>query len=111
MIHTIWKYVIVFGNSKDECRKKLLVDFDAEYLYIGNVKSIPRVVSEQVAEIHPNYQKYYNLTMMPLYKHYKYKSGTESPILSILSKMNKKEENSKYIAILKLDCDENGILI
>jgi hypothetical protein len=96
---TIWKYGIVFGDSKDAFDR-----FDFSYssiLYEGLVKRIPIKLAEKVAEIHPKFNEYYQMAMMPLYKTYSHKKGSENPVVAIETLKTKKEKamNLPYILI------------
>jgi hypothetical protein len=90
-IKTIWKYGIVFSNDKKEL-DYFIHRTEAKSYYSGVIDNIPRGVAETVAEIHPNFDKYYEQAMAVLYKTYNtVKGGSENPIFAINTLKTKKE--------------------
>jgi hypothetical protein len=102
-VKTIWKYGIVFGETKRDIEK-----FEREVdtvIWRGELEKMPDSYAKTVVEIHPNFEKYYAAAMMPLYKTYgKNKKGTENPRYAIESLKQGKENQIEmpYILIWKI---------
>lgn len=107
-VFTIWKYGIQFYSSKQAL---WLNSYYGEDIYSGLSSRIPKKIAEDVAEIAPTYEKYFQATMVPLYKWYgKSGRGTESPIASIQSLVRKSlldKNEFKYVKIWKIFDDYN----
>jgi hypothetical protein len=105
-IKTIWKYGIVFATTKEEI-EKYARETDAKTIWCGEVLMTPLSIAETVAEIHPNFEKYYDKAMMILYKTYNtIKGGTEDARIALISLKTEKEIHGKeqlpYIFIWKI---------
>jgi len=98
-MHTIGKIGIIF---KDEPFNYFDVDDDS-VLYEGNLSNLPNDVAEDVAEYDEKCLEYYQNAMMPLYKTYRPKGGSEDPRFAIASKRAKKESDFEYVMIWKID--------
>lgn len=94
-IHTIHHRGIAFFEKEDNWERNNWPT-PSGVIYEGYLVCMPVELAAEVAEIHPNYMAYYEETMMPLYKHKVWKSGTEDPILCIAALMTKKEFNAYY---------------
>jgi hypothetical protein len=107
-VFTIWKYGIQFYSSKQALRSN---SYFGEHIYAGLYNRIPRKIAEDVAEIAPKYEKYFEYAMTPLYKWYgKSGRGTECPISSIQSLVRKSlldKDEFKYVKIWKIFYDYN----
>ena len=105
-IKTIWKYGILFSDNITEFE-----DFpveDNKIIYQGEIDELPDDIAKTVAEIHPEFKDYYIHAMMPLYKTYSSKRGTENPSYAIESLKSKSESeiDLPYIMIFKIFDDD-----
>lgn len=102
-VFTIWKYGIQFYSTKQALWSN---SYYGEDIYSGLCNRIPRKLAEDIAEIAPTYEKYFQDAMMPLYKWYgKSGRGTESPAASIESLVRKSlldKRKFKYVKIWKV---------
>jgi hypothetical protein len=75
-----------------------------QIVYEGDIDEIPQEVAKSIAEIHPNFEKYYAEAMGILYKTYTFKGGTESPVLALKTRRSKvqRDEDHKYVVIWKI---------
>lgn len=103
-IHTIHHFGLAFFEHEDHALDRF-TEFEypqeSSIVFEGFIEDIPREVAQKVAEVHPNYQNYYEMAMMPLYKTYSFRSGTENPVLAIETRRFKKErdEDLRYVII------------
>lgn len=85
MFKTIHNNGILFYPSKEDAVKNTYGIFNRK-IYFGSIKDMPREIAEYVAEVHENYEAYFNKAMAVLYKTYgKNKKGSENPVKAIMS--------------------------
>lgn len=104
-IKTIWKYGIVFSDSKEELDQFARNTDSKTKVWCGEIDRLPKKHADEVAEIHPNFEKYYEAAMMPLYKTYgKNKKGTEYSTYAIETLKSGKENeiDLPYVFIWKI---------
>lgn len=109
-IHTIWKFGICFFESEYQLENFNTYNISSgSELYCGEIEKIPAEISQLVCELHPDFGKYYEAAMMPLYKTYDNKRGTESSKWAIESLKSPAERqcDMPYIAIWII---EEGLL-
>jgi hypothetical protein len=83
--------------------KQESLDFNiSQPIWQGNRDKIPHKVAEKVATIHPNYLKYYEYAIMPLYKAFG-QGGTENPVMALLDKV---PEKYQYVIIYNIREEE-----
>lgn len=108
-IHTIWQFGIAFFENKWDMDNFHCHDI----VYQGIVDEMPRDVASGIAEIHPGFQEYFEMAMMPLYKLYRdsygkaYRidnkdKGTESPVQAIKSKRGPKELDHDFVIVWRV---------
>lgn len=101
-IKTIWHYAFCFFESIWDLQDASS-DVD-DIVYAGEIYLLNYEDAAKVAQIHPNFQKYYDAAMMPLFQGKgKLLSGTECPIKAIESYKTKSEseKDMPYILIWK----------
>lgn len=99
MIHTIWKYGLIFGPSEEACWAESPV-YMGDEVYVGKIDEMPDSVAWAIVEAHPKCLEYFEQAMAPLLKTYgKNRGGTEVPKFSIKSKRTKREGAFDYVLI------------
>lgn len=86
-IKTIGQIALCFGKNEEDCRKQLdgLPD-EGITLYNGSIDHIPKNIAADVAKLHPEFMKYYEIGMAVLYQGVgQFRSGTENPVLALQS--------------------------
>lgn len=102
---TIWKFGILFGDSE--------YSFDQvgveqkSIVYQGELETLPKEIAQEVAEIHPDFEKYNESAMATLYKTYdkgRGRGGSEDPMFAIETLKSGKENeiDLPYILIWRI---------
>lgn len=103
-INTIGHYAFAFFESKEDI---IQFDLGTEPYFSGKIDDLTDEIATKIAQIHPNYWKYYEATMMPLFQGKgRLSTGTESPVMALASYKAKKETHMSYILIWKILKDE-----
>lgn len=102
-VKTIGHYGIIFAETWHEL-EHVSWDIDGKPYYMGELDRMTYKKASKIAEIHPDFQKYYEMAMMPLFKTYSFKGGTESPKKAIETLKTKKESeiDMPYVIIWKI---------
>lgn len=85
-IDTIGQTVLVFGDTEEDCLKKLNHDTPDKPIYEGKLADLPREIAAKVAKLHPGCIRYNEYAMGVLYEgRGGFRGGTECPVLAIQS--------------------------
>lgn len=99
-IKTIGHYAFAFFESKEDIIK---FDLVSKPYFSGKIDDLTYETAAEIAQIHPNYRKYYEASMMPLFQGKgRLFTGTESPVMALISYKTKKELHMPYILIWKV---------
>ena len=105
-LKTIGHYGIMFFQTEQGIKTFSYGIEDKSIHYEGTIEDMPRKKAVKIAEIHPNFEKYYNAAMMPLFKGYdkNLRGGTEDPVMALESLKTAKESqiDMPYIFIWKI---------
>jgi hypothetical protein len=98
-IKTIWHYAFVFFSDHHE-----MEDFHWEcddIVYMGSIEKMSHKKASKIAQLHPNFMKYYEFAMAVLYQGKgKCSSGTECPKMALESYKTRKEAETDMPYIL-----------
>lgn len=100
-VHTIHHFGLMFFDNEKEADYTPNRPDSSQIVYEGFIDDMTYEEAQKIAEVHPNFEKYYEFAGMPLYKTYTFKTGTESPKLALKTRRSKQERDAdlKYVII------------
>jgi hypothetical protein len=103
--NTIWHYGFIFFEDAYDMDLFISESNPNKIFFAGEIEDLTYKKAAKVAQIHPNFEKYCEFAMMPLFQGKgKTKSGTECPIMALESYKTKLEyeKGMSYILIWKI---------